>query len=33
LLMSGVDTENIDQCLSSVKPCSPEQLAYEQCIH
>ncbi|MDR0650857.1 MAG: hypothetical protein LBG59_05715 [Candidatus Peribacteria bacterium] len=32
LMVSGVDTKNVSQCNSAVKPCSPEQMAYEECI-
>jgi hypothetical protein len=33
LIISGVDTENTQRCASSLQPCSPEQMAYEECIY
>ncbi|MDR2415760.1 MAG: hypothetical protein LBD75_04050 [Candidatus Peribacteria bacterium] len=32
LIVSGVDAENVQRCVSSIEPCSPEQMAYEQCV-
>ncbi|MDR3169574.1 MAG: hypothetical protein LBU27_07720 [Candidatus Peribacteria bacterium] len=33
LIVSGVSTENTQLCASSLQPCSPEQMAYEECFY